>query len=137
MDANFRKAVFNCNIRLIIEYNEPELKIKQNFDCEDDKAGKKTLEKTSIYFTDERGETNQNADGDLILSTTKLDGNKIVTTFYDVNAKGKKNKLYVRRLSLSKNEDKITEIVSADSNYNSGPLGVGGTYTKRIYRKKK
>ena len=134
MDRNFKNDVFNCDVKLTIEYNEPELKIKQNSDCEE-KTGKKMYENAFSYYTDSRGETNTFSSGISALTMTKLDGNKIVITSYTLDNKGKKKIESIRKFSISKQGDKLTEIITHPDSAVSDAFFNGKSFTKKVYRK--
>lgn len=87
----------NCNEKISIEHNEPELIFRRSLVCEDSiSKSTQTDVDTTKYFTDERGEVNTSNENELVESKTVWKGNSIIITIFHIDSKsGKKKVNYV------------------------------------------
>ena len=123
-----------CKLDVVIEHHDPELKITRTSVCEDNKGVKTTHESNLTYFTDGRGEVNRWWDNSSEISTTAWDGSRIAITTYEMGAKGEKSPDMTKKLSISKDRDKLTERTSKAIPFAWETLGGRQSYTERVFR---
>lgn len=128
-------APINCEIKLLIVHNEPELIIRRTSICGESKKSLKTTETVHRYFTDEREEVNTSSRGQIVESKTRWDKDRVVITIYQVNPKnGKKKTSLVYEISLSKDKQKLTERIAENEASLSPSAGFGTMYQRMVYK---